>query len=157
MIKLLPYILFEKYNNILALEMASPWNRHCANCIGTLSLPVSVPRRLAFQPGVFSATRSANSSQHCRVTNQTTISLYSLLYCCSYRVTGAEGSYAKHLTVEFCTVAMLLTFILIIVSIPSPLTPGLKPSFSANPSHRSLPFSSSGLTTWIPRTVYRYF
>ena len=75
MIKLLPYILFEKYNNILALEMASPWNRHCANCIGTLSLPVSVPRRLAFQPGVFSATRSANSSQHCRVTNQTTISL----------------------------------------------------------------------------------
>ena len=32
-------------------------------------------------------------------------------------------------------------------------TPGLKPSFSANPSHRSLPFSSSGLTPLIPRTV----
>jgi len=28
----------------------------------------------------------------------------------------------------------------------------LKPSFSANPSHRSLSFSSSGLTTWIPQT-----
>ena len=38
---------------------------------------------------------------------------------------------------------MLLTFILIIISIPSPLhsfIPGLKPSFSANSSHRSLPF-----------------
>jgi len=37
---------------------------------------------------------------------------------------------------------MLLTFILIIISIPSPthsFIPGLKPSFSANPSHRSLP------------------
>jgi len=29
--------LFEKYIDILALEMASPWNRHCANCIGALS------------------------------------------------------------------------------------------------------------------------
>ena len=28
---------------------------------------------------------------------------------------------------------------------------------NANPSHRSLSFSSSVLTTWIPRTVYRYF
>jgi len=38
---------------------------------------------------------------------------------------------------------MLLTFILIIISIPSHphfFIPGLKPSFSANPSHRSLPF-----------------
>jgi len=44
--------------------------------------------------------------------------------------------------------------------IPSPthsFIPGLKPSFSANPSHRSLSFSSSGLTTWIPKTVYCYF
>jgi len=37
LIKLLPYISFEKYINILALEMVSPGNRHCANCIGTLS------------------------------------------------------------------------------------------------------------------------
>ena len=35
--KLLPCVLFERYINILALEMASPGNRHCANCIGTLS------------------------------------------------------------------------------------------------------------------------
>ena len=34
-------MLFEKYINILALEMASPGNRHCANCIGTLSFPVT--------------------------------------------------------------------------------------------------------------------
>ena len=43
---------------------------------------------------------------------------------------------------------------------PLPLhsfTPGLKLSFSTNPSHRSLSFSSSGLTPRIPRTVYRYF
>ena len=50
---------------------------------------------------------------------------------------------------------MLLTVILIIISFPSPthsFSPGLKPSFYANPSHRSLSFSSSGLTTWIPQT-----
>ena len=34
--KLLPCILFEKYINILALQMASPGNRHRANCIGAL-------------------------------------------------------------------------------------------------------------------------
>jgi len=33
-----PYILLEKCIYILALEMASPGNQHCANCIGTLSL-----------------------------------------------------------------------------------------------------------------------
>jgi len=60
-------------------------------------------------------------------------------------VRGVDGSCAKHLTVESYTVVMLLTFILIrpIISIPSPLhsfIPGLKRSFSANPSHRSLPF-----------------
>jgi len=31
--KLFPYILSEKYINILALEMASLGNRHCASCI----------------------------------------------------------------------------------------------------------------------------
>ena len=36
--KLLSYILFEKYIYILALEMASPENRHCDSCIGTVSL-----------------------------------------------------------------------------------------------------------------------
>jgi len=50
---------------------------------------------------------------------------------------------------------MLLTAILVIISFPSPthsFIPGLKPSFSANSSHLSLSFSSSGLTTWIPQT-----
>jgi len=32
-------ILFEKYIYILALEVASQENQHCASCIGTLSLP----------------------------------------------------------------------------------------------------------------------
>ena len=42
MIKLLPFILFEKYICILALEMAGPGKQHCASCIGTLSFPVVV-------------------------------------------------------------------------------------------------------------------
>jgi len=37
---LIPYILFEKRIYILALEMASPGNRHCANCIGSLSFHI---------------------------------------------------------------------------------------------------------------------
>jgi len=37
LIKLLPYILFEKYIYILALEMASPAeNKQGASCIGTV-------------------------------------------------------------------------------------------------------------------------
>ena len=43
----------------------------------------------------------------------------------------------------------------IIISFTSPthsFIPGLKPSFSANPSHCSLSFSSLGLTTCIPQT-----
>ena len=65
---------------------------------------------------------------------------------------------AVRLTIEFYTVVILLTFILIIISIPSPpqpllFHPSLKTFFSANPSHRSLRFSSSGLTPPIPRTV----
>jgi len=38
--KLLPYVLFEKYIYIIALQMASPGNQHCANCIGTLAFPI---------------------------------------------------------------------------------------------------------------------
>jgi len=34
------------YINILALEMTSPGNRHCAGCIGTLSF--SIKKRLDF-------------------------------------------------------------------------------------------------------------
>jgi len=36
------HILFEKYIYILALEMASPGNQHCASCIGTLSFPMEL-------------------------------------------------------------------------------------------------------------------
>jgi len=38
--KIASCILFEKHIYISALEMSSPGNRHCANCIGTLSFPV---------------------------------------------------------------------------------------------------------------------
>ena len=36
LIKLIPYILLEKYINTSAPEMAIPGNGHCANCIGAL-------------------------------------------------------------------------------------------------------------------------
>jgi len=73
---------------------------------------------------------------------------------CSYRVRGVEGSCAKHLTIEFYMVVMLLTFILITISIPSPphsFIPGLKPSFSANPSNCSLPFRLQDWLHGFPR------
>ena len=37
-----PYILFEKYINILALDMASPEIWNCANYIGTLLFPMAI-------------------------------------------------------------------------------------------------------------------
>jgi len=37
--KLFPHF-FGKYIYISALEMASPANQHCANCIGALSFPI---------------------------------------------------------------------------------------------------------------------
>jgi len=45
LIKLLHYILLESYIYISALETASPGNRHCANCIGTLSFSVDELRK----------------------------------------------------------------------------------------------------------------
>ena len=72
---------------------------------------------------------------------------------CSYRVRGVDGTWAKHLTVEFYTVVMLLSVILIIISIPSPpysVIPGLKPSFSANIFHHSLPFLLQDLPHGFP-------
>jgi len=50
---LLPYILFEKYINLLALEMTSPGNQHCASRIGTLLFPVDC---------CAAGTQSANAS-----------------------------------------------------------------------------------------------
>ena len=45
--KLLSCILFEKYFNILALEMASSGNRNCANYIGALSFPIPSPSAIS--------------------------------------------------------------------------------------------------------------
>ena len=44
--------LFEKYIYILALEMASPVNQHCASCIGTLSFPIRITRVSILTEGV---------------------------------------------------------------------------------------------------------
>ena len=52
---------------------------------------------------------------------------------------------------------MLLTFTLIIISIPPPpqsFIPGLKPFFSANPSHFLFFFRTDYID---PQTVHRYF
>jgi len=37
-----PYMLFEKYIYILALEMASPEKQHCATSICTHSFPIAI-------------------------------------------------------------------------------------------------------------------
>jgi len=47
---------------------------------------------------------------------------------CSYRVRGVDGSYAEHLTIEFYTVVMLLTFILLVFHHPSLFHSRLKTS-----------------------------
>jgi len=54
LIKLLPYILSEKYINILALEMASPGNRQCDNYIGALSF---VPYGIAGKQHIYGINR----------------------------------------------------------------------------------------------------
>jgi len=69
----------------------------------------------------------------------------------TYDTVSTSSSYM----LQYCTF-MPLTVVLIILSFPSPtlsFIPDLKPSFSANPSHYSLSFSSSGLTTWFPRGI----
>ena len=55
----------------------------------------------------------------------------------------ADGSCAVHLTVESYTVFICQQSYLLLFGIPSPthsFVPGLKPSFSVNPSHRSPSF-----------------
>jgi len=62
---------------------------------------------------------------------------------CSYRVRGVDGSCAEHLTVESYTVFICQQSYLRLFGIPSAthsFIPGLKPSFSANPSHCSPSF-----------------
>jgi len=39
--KIASVYFFQNYIHILALEMAIPGNQHCANCVGTLSFPIS--------------------------------------------------------------------------------------------------------------------
>ena len=62
---------------------------------------------------------------------------------CFYRVRGVDGSCAEHLTVESYTVFICQQSYLLLFGIPSPthsFIPGLKPSFSVNPSHCSPSF-----------------
>ena len=61
---------------------------------------------------------------------------------CSYRVSGVDGSCAEHLTVESYTVFICQqsTYEYLVFHHPLTFIPGLNPSFSANHSHRSLPF-----------------
>jgi len=62
---------------------------------------------------------------------------------CSYRVRGVDGICAEHLTVESYTVFICQQSHLLLFAIPSSthsFFPGLKPSFSASPSHCSPSF-----------------
>ena len=88
-----------------------------------------------------SASRIVCSELHDRIRIPTAGLAFGGTGRCPYRVRGVDSSCAKHLALESYAVIMLLTFILIISSLPSPthsFIPGLKPSFYANPSHRSL-------------------
>ena len=51
-----------------------------------------------------------------------------------------HSTFTCWLWLKSCTVVMLLTFILSIPSPPHSFIPDLKPSFSANSPHRSIPF-----------------
>ena len=64
---------------------------------------------------------------------------------CTYCVRGVDGIYAEHLIVESYTVVVFICrqSYLLLFGIPSPthsFVPGLKPSFSANPSQCSPSF-----------------
>jgi len=66
------YIAFEKkYIYILALEMASPGNRHCANCTGTLSFPICPPRAAAGHPAATTVDRQLLHTRHSATYRQT--------------------------------------------------------------------------------------
>ena len=81
--KLLPYILLEKYIYILSLQIASPGNQHCASCIGTLSFPVSNDVLRGIQGLYFPNPRRHNISafsNFCAKGAKISIS-QSLLYC----------------------------------------------------------------------------
>jgi len=58
-IVLFPYILFEKYIYISAMEMASPGNQHCANCIGTLSFPIGISTTDINEPALTTSISAA--------------------------------------------------------------------------------------------------
>ena len=89
-------------------------------------------------------------------------SIACLIYSSLFTKLVATISISGNLLIIFWVILLRnkQTVILIIIRIPSPthsFIPGLKLSFSANPSHRNFFFSSSGFTTWIPQTVYCYF
>jgi len=72
---------------------------------------------------------------------------------------GVHGSCARHLTAEYYTVVMLLTFVLFIISIPSSphsFIPGLKIFLQILPTVAFIFFFRTDSTD-SPRTVYRYF
>jgi len=83
-------------------------------------------KRKSGAEGVF--MRQNRSVQLDKISIQTAGLAFGGTGLCSYRVRGVDGSHAKHLTVESYTVVMLLTFILIIIIIPSPLTPSFQAS-----------------------------
>ena len=73
LIKLLPYILSDKYINIVALEMASPGNRHCASCIGARLFPADMEMaqicRLTVSPACHHVGPGSNLLQFAEIEN----------------------------------------------------------------------------------------
>ena len=78
-----------------------------------------------------------------RISIQTTGLAFGGSGLCSYHVRGVDGICAEHLPVVSYVVFICQQSYLLLFGIPSPthsFIPGLKPSFSANPSHCSPSF-----------------
>ena len=50
---LLYIFICEKYSNILAEEMTSRGNRHCASCVGTVSFTIAFRRERRYAGGAY--------------------------------------------------------------------------------------------------------
>jgi len=81
--------------------------------------PDGLVRSLSEHQTLFGQTDKGENQQRTKLSSLQD-RLHGLPGLCSYRVRGVDGCCSKHLPVESYTVVMLLTFILIIISIPSP-------------------------------------
>ena len=96
------YFVSEKCTNILASETASPSNRHCASCIGTLSFPAALSAAPSVAPGRcrISPPRFLAECRKRQLNQGSFVSLY-------FRLSTFSDSYRVCLSVFSCTVSFV--------------------------------------------------